>query len=204
MIHPDADVAPDARIGARTKVWDLARVREAAVIGSDCIVGRGAYVDAGVTVGDRVKIQNNALVYHGVDVASAVFIGPAAVLTNDRAPRSVTADGALASAEDWTVTSTKLHEGCSIGAAAVVVAGSDIGRYATVGAGAVVTRAVPDHALVVGNPARRLGWVCACGRRLTDESGAPVGAEHAGRATCTHDGSEYLITDDECNLESSN
>ncbi len=164
MIHPSADVAADARIGARTRIWDMARVREKAVIGDDCIVGRGAYIDFGVHIGDRVKIQNNALVYHGVSVASGVFIGPAAVLTNDRFPRSITADGALAGADDWTVSEIHLAEGCSVGAGAVVVAGCDVGRFATVGAGAVVTRSVPEHALVAGNPARLLGWVCACGQ----------------------------------------
>ncbi len=201
MIHPSADVAADARIGARTRIWDMARVREKAVIGDDCIVGRGAYIDFGVHIGDRVKIQNNALVYHGVSVASGVFIGPAAVLTNDRFPRSITADGALAGADDWTVSEIHLAEGCSVGAGAVVVAGCDVGRFATVGAGAVVTRSVPEHALVAGNPARLLGWVCACGQRLVDDSGKPIGPLHAGTAHCPRDGIGFTVGDGACRRE---
>jgi tetrahydrodipicolinate N-succinyltransferase len=155
------------------------------------VIGRDAFVDEGVAVGDRVKIQNGALVYHGVTVEDGVFIGPGAILTNDRYPRAITASGELARADDWTVSPIRLRAGCSIGAGAVVVAGITVGRFATVGAGAVVTRDVPDHALVAGNPARRLGWVCACGRRLVDAAvatavpagvGAGGGAEAAAAA----------------------
>jgi UDP-2-acetamido-3-amino-2,3-dideoxy-glucuronate N-acetyltransferase len=198
LIHPSADVSPDARIGDRTRVWDLVRIREGAVLGVDCIVGRGAYIDAGVQIGDRVKIQNNALVYHGVTVASGVFIGPAAVLTNDRFPRSITLDGGLSSADDWTVSEIHLAEGCSIGANATVVAGCDVGRFATVGAGAVVTRSVPDHALVAGNPARLIGWVCGCGQRLVDASGGPAGAAAAGTVRCPRDGTTFAVRDGAC------
>ena len=170
-IHPSAEISDDVSIGSRTQVWDLVRIREGSIIGDECILGRGAYIDAGVTIGDRVKIQNDALVYHGVTVAAGVFIGPGAILTNDRYPRSVTADGQLARAEDWAVSEIHLAEGCSIGAGAVVVAGSDVGSYALVGAGAVVTRPVPSYALVVGNPGRA-AWL-----------GLPLWAapRHAGR-----------------------
>ncbi len=198
MIHQDAMLDPDVRIGARTKVWEQARIREGASLGEDCVVGRGAFIDAGVPIGDRVKIQNNALVYHGVTVASSVFIGPGAILTNDRMPRSVSADGSLAGAEDWTLTSTRLGEGSSIGAGAIVVAGSDVGRWATVGAGAVVTRPVPDHALVVGNPARRLGWVCLCGQRLTKADGGPLHGTDEGAARCPACGRDYDIVGERC------
>ena len=118
-----------------------------------------------------MKVQNGALVYHGVTVGDGVFIGPGAILTNDRFPRAVTATGELARGENWAVSPIQLRDGCSIGAGAVVVAGTSIGRFATVGAGSVVTRNVPNHALVAGNPARRLGWVCACGARLVDAGG---------------------------------
>ena len=155
-------------------------MRTGARIGAECVIGRDAFIDEGVEIGDRVKIQNAALVYHGVTVEDGVFIGPNAILTNDRFPRAITATGELARADDWVVSPIRLRTGASIGAGAVVVAGCDVGRFATVGAGAVVTRAVPDHALVVGNPARRIGWVCACGRRLVDGAGTPVGGDAAG------------------------
>ena len=119
-----------------------------------------------MSIGDRVKIQNGALVYHGVTVEDGVFIGPGAILTNDRHPRAITSTGDLARAADWTVSPIVLRHGASIGAGAVVVAGCDVGPFAMVGAGAVVTHDVPAHALVAGNPARVIGWVCACGQRL--------------------------------------
>jgi acetyltransferase-like isoleucine patch superfamily enzyme len=151
-----------------------------------------------VTIGDRVKIQNAALVYHGVTVEDGVFIGPNAILTNDRFPRAITRAGELARADDWTVSPILLRRGCSIGAGAVVVAGTVVGRFATVGAGAVVTRDVPDHALVAGNPARRLGWACFCGQRLRDASGAPIRSDFAGEAACTACGTRFEIAGDAC------
>jgi acetyltransferase-like isoleucine patch superfamily enzyme len=175
-IHPTADLEADVSVGAGTSVWHRAQLRVGARIGAECVIGRDAFIDAGVTIGDRVKIQNGALIYHGVAIEDGVFIGPGAILTNDRYPRAITTTGALVRAEDWVVSPVRLQSGCSIGAGAVVVAGTSIGRFATVGAGAVVTRDVPDHALVAGNPARRLGWVCACGRRLLDADGRPAPA----------------------------
>ena len=170
-VHASADLEPGVAVGPRSSIWHRAALRSGATIGADCIIGRDAFIDEGVHLGDRVKVQNGALVYHGVTVGNGVFIGPGAILTNDRFPRAVTATGELARGDDWTVSPIELRDGCSIGAGAVVVAGTTIGRYATVGAGAVVTRDVPDHALVAGNPARRLGWMCACGARLVDAGG---------------------------------
>jgi acetyltransferase-like isoleucine patch superfamily enzyme len=144
-------------------------------------------------IGNRVKIQNAALVYHGVTVEDGVFIGPNAILTNDRFPRSITAAGELARADDWVVSPIRLRRGASIGAGAVVVAGSDVGRFATVGAGDV-----PDHALVAGNPARRLGWVCACGQRLVDQAGRRFDADGSGAAACPACGAGYDIDTDTC------
>jgi len=167
-VHATADLEAGVTVGPGTGIWHRAQVRNGAVIGAECVIGRDAFIDEGVQLGDRVKIQNCALVYHGVTVESGVFIGPGAILTNDRFPRAITATGALARADDWTLSHITLRHGCSIGAGAIVVAGVDVGRFATVGAGSVVTRTVPDHALVAGNPARRIGWVCACGQRLVD------------------------------------
>lgn len=188
----------EAKVGARTHVWDRVKIREGAVIGEDCIIGTDVYIDADVCIGDRVKIQNGALVYHGVTVESGVFIGPGAILTNDRFPRSIREDGELATEDDWTVSKIRLAYGCSVGAGAVVVAGSDVGQFATVGAGAVVTRSVPDHGLVVGNPARQLGWVCRCGQRLFDERGQPISGTYEGMAQCSRDHARYAITAGTC------
>ena len=152
-IHPTADLEAGVSVGAGSSVWHRAQVRAGARIGAECIVGRDAFIDEGVTIGDRVKIQNAALVYHGVTVEDGVFIGPNAILTNDRFPRAITRAGGLARADDWTVSPILLRRGCSIGAGAVIVAGTVIGRFATVGAGAVVTKDIPRDMVVAGNPA---------------------------------------------------
>lgn len=170
-IHQSADIESDVIVGSGTSIWQRAQVRSGARIGSECVIGRDVFIDEGVVVGDRVKIQNAALLYHGLTVEDGVFIGPGAILTNDRYPRAITPTGELARADDWEVSPIVLRRGCSIGAGAIVVAGCDVGRFATVAAGAVVTRTVPPHALVAGSPARRIGWVCACGARLMDANG---------------------------------
>jgi UDP-2-acetamido-3-amino-2,3-dideoxy-glucuronate N-acetyltransferase len=176
-VHATADLEPNVTVGPGTSIWHRAQVRTGAQLGGECIIGRDVFIDEGVVVGDRVKIQNAALVYHGVTVGDGVFIGPGAILTNDRYPRAITSTGELSRDEDWEVSPIRLADGCSIGAGAVVVAGVVVGEYATVGAGAVVTRDVPSHALVVGSPAHRIGWVCACGARLVDSNGDPMPAE---------------------------
>ncbi len=169
VVAATADVDPDASLGAGTRIWHLAQVREGARLGSGCIVGRGAYVGPGVIIGDNVKLQNYALVYEPAKLEDGVFIGPAAVLTNDMYPRSVDAGGKLKRGEDWEAEGVVVREGASLGARVVVVAGCVIGRWALVAAGAVVTRDVPEFALVAGVPARRIGWVGRAGERLSDE-----------------------------------
>jgi acetyltransferase-like isoleucine patch superfamily enzyme len=166
FIHPTADVSPRATIGPGVKIWHYAQVREGVVIGRNCIIGKDAYIDFDVVIGDNVKIQNGALVYHGVTVEDGVFIGPQACLTNDRVPRAITPDGRLKATDDWVVGSILIRYGASIGAGAIVLPDVTIGRFAMVAAGAVVTQPVPDHGLVVGVPARLIGYVCGCGRRL--------------------------------------
>lgn len=205
-VHATADLEPDVAVGPGTSIWHRAQVRTAARLGRDCTVGRDVFIDEGVVIGDRVKIQNGALIYHGVTVENGVFIGPGAILTNDRYPRAVTSSGELAAAADWTVSPIRLEDGCSIGAGAVVVAGVNVGSWATVGAGAIVTRDVPSHALVVGSPARRIGWVCACGARLVDSNGDPMAAEPGRYAAhqeliCPSCGRTYAYIPDAESLE---
>ena len=154
MIHPTAEVSPEARIGEGTRIWHQAQVREGVVIGDNCIVGKGVYIDFDVNVGSNVKIQNGAMLYHGLTVEDGVFIGPQACMTNDEYPRAITPDGQLKGNDDWTVGPIVIRYGASIGACSVILPNVMVGRFALVAAGAVVTRSVPDHGLVVGVPAR--------------------------------------------------
>lgn len=171
VVKDTAQVADSATLGDGTTVWELAQIREDAVLGTGCIVGRGAYVGTGVKIGDNVKLQNYALVYEPAVLGDGVFIGPAAVLTNDEFPRSVDPEGNLKRGSDWHAVAVTVGDGASIGARAVCVAPVTIGRWALVAAGAVVTRDVPDYALVAGVPARRIGWVGEAGVRLVDDGG---------------------------------
>lgn len=183
--HPSADVDERAHVGEGTLVWHLAQIREDARVGSECVIGRGAYIGPGVVVGDRCKIQNHALVYEPAVLEDGAFVGPAVVFTNDYFPRAVNPDGTLKDAHDWAAVGVTVREGASIGARSVCVAPVTIGRWALVAAGAVVTKDVPDHALVAGVPARRIGWV---GR-----AGVPLVAE-GGRWRCPQTGATYAET----------
>lgn len=172
MIAPTADVDPTARVPESTRVWHLAQVREDAVLGENCTIGRGAYIDSGVQVGDNCKVQNNALVYAPAVLEVGVFVGPAVVFTNDTFPRAINPDGTLKSASDWQSKGVTVRRGAAIGARSVVLGGVEVGEWALIAAGSVVTRDVPAHALMVGAPAKRVGWVGVSGRPLvqTDDS----------------------------------
>lgn len=168
-IEESADVDSRATIGDGTVIWHLAQIRESAEIGEECIIGRGAYIDQGVKLGNNCKIQNYALVYAPAVLEEGVFVGPAAVFTNDRFPRAVNTDGTLKSSEDWEAQTTLIRYGAAIGARSVLITGVTVGRWAMVAAGAVVTKDVPDFALVGGTPARILGWVDESGMRIDEE-----------------------------------
>jgi UDP-2-acetamido-3-amino-2,3-dideoxy-glucuronate N-acetyltransferase len=183
-----ADVDPRATVGSGTTVWHLAQIREDAQLGRDCIVGRGAYVGPGVMIGDNVKLQNYALIYEPAQLEDGVFIGPAVVLTNDTYPRSVDVTGKLKRPADWTADGVLVKEGAAIGARAVIVAGRVIGRWALVAAGAVVTRDVPDFALVAGVPARRIGWVGRAGEPLAESSAGVWECPRTGELYAERDG----------------
>ncbi|MCX7521054.1 acyltransferase [Microbacterium sp. STN6] len=169
-VHATAEVSPAANVAESANVWHYAQIRENAQLGENCIIGRGAYIGEGVHLGDNCKVQNYALLYEPAHLEDGVFIGPAVVLTNDQFPRAINADGSLKSASDWKPVGVTIRRGASIGARSVCIAPITIGRWALVGAGAVVVKDVPDFALVVGNPARRVGWVGVAGHPLTEES----------------------------------
>lgn len=168
FVHPTAEVAADAQIGAGTQIWNQVQVREHTHIGEQCRIGKGAYIDAHVHIGMYVKIQNHVSIFEGVTLEEGVFIGPHVCFTNDLLPRAITPEGKLKKADEWVITPTLVKYGASIGAGSVIVCGVSIGEFALVGAGSVVTRDVPPHALVFGNPARQHGYVCRCARRLSN------------------------------------
>ncbi len=175
--HESAIVDDGAVIGQGTKVWHFCHVQSGAQIGEECVLGQNVYISGGVTIGNHVKIQNNVSVYEGTEIEDFVFLGPSCVLTNVTNPRSEVNRHSL-------YERTLLRRGCSIGANATLVCGIQIGRYAFVGAGAVVVGDVPDYALVLGVPARQKGWVSRHGLPLRDP-------DQDGVLTCSESGLRY-------------
>ena len=175
--HPSAIVEPGAQIGSGTRIWHFCHVMPGAQIGRDCTIGQNGFVANGVRIGDRVKIQNNVSLYEGVTCEDEVFIGPSVVFTNVINPRS-----AVARKSEYQPT--RVGRGASIGANATIVCGNDLGAYAFVGAGSVVTHSVKAYALVVGNPARQTGWMSETGYRLHFEG---------DRAYCAEEKTNYRL-----------
>ena len=181
-IHPTADVSDQAQIGAGTSIWHQCQIRENVQIGTHCILGKGVYVDFEVHIGNNVKVQNYVSIFHGVEIEDGVFVGPHVCFTNDNFPRAINPDGSLKAADDWEIGPILIKRGAALGANATILPKVVVGEWALVGAGAVVTKDVPDYGLVVGNPARLIGFVCTCGRRLV------AGQEEADTmlAQCPH------------------
>ena len=179
FVHESAYVDEGAEVGAGTRIWHFCHVMAGAVIGEGCSLGQNVVVMPGTRIGRNVKIQNNVSIYQGVELEDDVFCGPSCVFTNVINPRS-----AVSRKDEYQ--RTLVRRGATIGANATIVCGVTLGAHCFVGAGAVVTADVPDFGLVVGVPARRLGWVCACGVRL----GAGLGA-----VTCEACGAGYLVAE---------
>lgn len=180
LIHPTAVIDAGATIGEGTHIWHFCHVMPKAVIGSHCNIGQNVFIDNNAQVGNRVKIQNNVSVYNGVTLEDDVFVGPSAVFTNVINPRSFIE-------RKTEFKPTLVQKGASIGANVTIVCGVTIGAYALIGAGAVVTKNVPAHALVIGNPARQQGWV--------SEAGCKLHFGNSLEAVCTESGKGYVLKD---------
>jgi acetyltransferase-like isoleucine patch superfamily enzyme len=194
-VMDSADLDDGVILGDGTTVWHLAQVRSGAQLGENCVIGRGAYVGSGVVMGDNCKVQNYALVYEPAVLGAGVFIGPAVVLTNDTYPRAVTPEGDLKSAHDWEAVGVTIGDGAAIGARSVCVAPVEIGAWALVAAGSVVTHDVPAHALVAGVPAKQIGWVGRDGKRMEPLGDDEWRSRSSGEVFVEHDGTLTLKED---------
>ncbi len=186
FIHPSSRALVESEsIGAGTKIWSNVRILKGAVIGRECVIGTNVFIDADVRVGDRVKIENGVSLYQGIVAEDGVFFGPHCTTTNDLDPASITPDGRLKGPDDWTLGRTLFRAGSRVGAHATIVCGDPlrtIGRWALVGAHALVTHDVPDFALVAGVPARVVRYVCPRGlRHPVEETSAGPRCRECGR-----------------------
>ncbi len=163
-LHETAYVDLGAEIGTNTHVWHFSHIRSSAIIGKDCHIGQNVYVDNGAVIGNGVKLQNNVSVYDNVVLEDYVFCGPSMVFTNDLTPRARYPKGHVG------YKKTIVHHDATIGANATIVCGHELGEYCTIAAGAVVTKDVLPHALMAGNPAKQIGWVCDCGQVLQNDT----------------------------------
>jgi UDP-2-acetamido-3-amino-2,3-dideoxy-glucuronate N-acetyltransferase len=171
FVHPSA-LVETTEIGEGTRVWAFAHVMEGAVVGTDCKIGDHSFIESGAILGDRVVVKNNSLIWHGVSIGDDVFVGPNTVFTNVVAPRA----RHQTYPDDWE--ETEVADRATIGANSTIVSGIRLGYNCMIGAGSVVTKDVPDHALVYGNPAEQAGWVCDCGHRLDDRYSCPDCSRH--------------------------
>jgi len=170
-IAQNASISREAKLAETASVWDFSQIRENASVGENTIIGSYVYIDANVRIGKNCKIQNRALIYDPAIIHDAVFIGPGVILTNDKNPRSISVIGEMKGSIDWEKVGVQILEGASIGSGAICIAPVRIGKWALVGAGAVVTKDVSDFALVVGNPAIQVGWVGRAGKKLETNNG---------------------------------
>jgi UDP-2-acetamido-3-amino-2,3-dideoxy-glucuronate N-acetyltransferase len=170
LIAATASISQKANLSTGVSIWDFSQIRENVTVGENTIIGSYVYIDANVVIGKNCKIQSRALVYDPADVADGVFIGPGAILTNDQYPRAINSIGEIKSISDWSKVGVVVKAGASIGSGAICIAPISIGKCAMIGAGSVVTKDVQDYALVVGNPARQIGWVGRTGIRLIEIS----------------------------------
>jgi UDP-2-acetamido-3-amino-2,3-dideoxy-glucuronate N-acetyltransferase len=161
-----AQISDTSLLGSEVVIWDYSQICDNAIIGSHTKIGRNVYVDSNVKIGQNCKIQNNALIYDPAELDNGVFVGPGAILTNDRNPRAINLEKKIKSRSDWEKMGVKVAEGASIGAGAICIAPIKIGSWALIGAGSVVTSDVLEYAIVVGNPAKQIGWVGPSGFRL--------------------------------------
>jgi len=173
-IHPSAEVSEHAQIGEGTKIWHQAQVREGAVVGRQCILGKGSYVDKDVHIGDFCKLQNGVYVFHGFNLEAGVFLGPGAMLLNDKHPRAINPDGSPKADSDWEASAATVGYGAAVGGGAILLPGVNVGKMALVGSGAVVTHDVPERGIVMGNPARLRGFACDCGHSLSKQGEGSV------------------------------
>jgi UDP-2-acetamido-3-amino-2,3-dideoxy-glucuronate N-acetyltransferase len=180
-VHPSAVIDADVELGKDTQVWHFVHVSSGARIGARCSLGQNVFIGRGVRLGDGVRVQNNVSIYESVEIADDVFLGPSCVFTNVRNPRAHVQ-------RKHAYELTRVGKGASVGANATIVCGVSLGEYCFVGAGAVVTRDVPAFALVIGNPARRRGWMCSCGEQLRGQ----------GRVSCAGCSNAYEIGADQC------
>ena len=182
FVQKTAVVEKDVKIGHGTKIWHFAHVRQGTKIGQNCVIGEAVFIDFDSEIGNNVKIQNHAIIFHKAILEDGVFIGPNVCFTNDNNPRAINPDGSIKGADDWEVSTIKIGKGAAIGAHSVITPGVTIGQFAMAGSGSVISRDVPDFALVYGNPARIRGFVCKCGKRINDFDQAST--KVIGRCKC--------------------